>query len=458
MNEFERDFAELPALATQIAHWCVEFQRALPVRPVANLNEAQIPACDLPEEGHGAAAALAAFEQEIAPYLSASAGPRYLGFVTGGATPAGMLADWLVSAIDQNVSGRGDSIASTVESQVLSWLCELFELPDSFAGVLTTGATAANILGMVCGRQFAGLQQGRDIAKDGIGNASLEIFAATPHASTLKALSIAGLGRDSVTWVPCRPDSEAMDVAGLAELLARSTAKGKIVIASAGTVTGNDYDDLPAIAKLCREHSAWLHVDGAFGLFARLSPSRRAWLDGIELADSITCDAHKWLNVPYDCGMFFTRHPDLLQQVCSVAAPYLDVGSALPSFMERGIENSRRFRALPLWMSLQAYGRHGIAELVENNCRQASALAEWIAQSDGYELLTPCKLNVVVFRPKGDDAAVKATLRAINQSGKVFMTPGAWQGKTAIRAAFSNWRTTLADVELACQVLKACAD
>lgn len=453
MNGFERDFAELPDLAAQIARWCVEFQRALPERPVANLNEAQIPACDLPEQGHGAAAALAAFEQEIAPYLSASAGPRYLGFVTGGATPAGMLADWLVAAIDQNVSGRGDSIASTVESQVLSWLCELFELPDSFAGVLTTGATAANILGVVCGRQFAGLQQGRDIAKDGIGNADIEIFAATPHASTLKALSIAGLGRDSVTWVPCLPDSEAMDVTGLADRLARSMAKGKIVIASAGTVTGNDYDDLSAVAKLCREYNAWLHVDGAFGLFARLSPSRRAWLEDIELADSITCDAHKWLNVPYDCGMFFTSHPDLLQQVCSVAAPYLNVGSALPSFMERGIENSRRFRALPLWMSLQAYGRHGVAELVENNCRQAGALAEWIARSDGYELLTPCKLNVVVFRPKGDDAGVKAKLRAINRSGKVFMTPGAWQGKAAIRAAFSNWRTTLADVELVCQVL-----
>jgi glutamate/tyrosine decarboxylase-like PLP-dependent enzyme len=245
-------------------------------------------------------------------------------------------------------------------------------------------------------------------------------------------------------------------VTALALALALNRAPGKIVIASAGTVTGTDFDDLSAVSALCRQHQAWFHVDGAFGLFARLSPSRHDWTLGVELADSITCDGHKWLNVPYDCGLFFTRHPQILQQSCSVAAPYLDIGPGLPAFMDRGIENSRRFRALPLWMSLLAYGRQGYAQLVEDNCSQALALAQWIAQSADYELLAPCRLNVVVFRPRAPGQEVKSCLQRINQSGQVFMTPGQWQGREAIRAAFSNWRTTQDDVRQVCALLETC--
>jgi len=454
MEPFVTDFSALPQLSEHIARWCTQFQQNLAERPVANLDTPLPPNQDLPERGAGTLAAFSAFERGLAPFLSASAGPRYLGFVTGGVTPAAMLADWIVAAIDQNVSSPGDSISSGVELQVLAWLRQLLDLPQDFAGVLTSGATAANLLGVICGRQFAGLQQGRDIAQDGIGDAAIQVFAATPHASALKAMSLAGLGRASTVQIACRADSEAMDTQALAAALAASQALGKIVIASAGTVTGTDFDELRAIAALCRQHQAWLHVDGAFGLFSRLSPARHAWTDGIELADSITCDGHKWLNVPYDCGLFFTRHPQILQQACSVAAPYLDVGGDQISFMDRGIENSRRFRALPLWLSLQAYGRQGFADLVEGNCNQARQLADWIAQSDGYELLHPCQLNVVVFRPKIDSHLIKPRLQQINRSGKVFMTPGAWRGQTAIRAAFSNWRTSEQDVAIVCQVLQ----
>ncbi|MES9965443.1 MAG: pyridoxal-dependent decarboxylase [Candidatus Sedimenticola sp. 20ELBAFRAG] len=453
MNLFEKDLASLNQLAKSAADWCCDFQRDVGGRPVAQLDSPHPPAANLPNLGVGSAAAMERFKQDIAPGLSGSVGPRYLGFVVGGTTPAAMLADWMVSACDQNTALPGDSISCAAELQALDWLRQLFHLPDLFDGVLTTGGTASNILGVLCGRQHAGLQQGIDIARDGLTCADIKFFSATPHASTLKALAIAGLGRNNLTSVACMQDSEAMDTLDLELKLKATKAKGKVVVASAGTVTGTAFDDLRTVAELCRRYDAWLHVDGAFGLFGRLSEDRRPWTDGIELADSIASDAHKWLNVPYDCGIFFTRHPTLLHQVCSVAAPYLDVNSATTSLMDRGIENSRRFRALPVWMSLMAYGREGFKELVEQNCRQAERLALWLEQAAGYKLMTPCNLNVVVFRPRIDDEEIGKWLQALNSTGQVFMTPGIWQGRPAIRAAFSNWRTTDEDVVLICQIL-----
>ena len=454
MNQFDTDKNTLKSLAESVANWCVSFQHELPHRKVAVLNNPRPPVEGLQSQGLGSEAAFSEFVDHISHHLSASAGPRYLGFVTGGTTPAAMLADWITSAIDQNVFLPGDSIATAVEVQTLSWLRELFHLNDDFHGTLTSGATAANILGTLCGRQFAGEQQGIDIANDGLNSAEIEVFSACPHASTLKALSFIGLGRKQITEIPCLPDSEAMDVKALGILLKESHSTGKIVIASAGTVTGTDFDDLNSIAELTKKYNAWLHVDGAFGLFTRLLPNSIALTEGINGADSITTDGHKWLNVPYDCGIFFTRHPKLLSDVCSVAAPYLDINSQLPSYGNMGIENSRRFRALPVWMTLKAYGRDGYRELVENNCQQATLLADWISQSQHYELLYPCQLNVVVFRPRSlHNFTVSDILQKINHGGEVYMTPGKWKGQEAIRAAFCNWQTTNDDVKKVCKVL-----
>jgi glutamate/tyrosine decarboxylase-like PLP-dependent enzyme len=272
------------------------------------------------------------------------------------------------------------------------------------------------------------------------------VFSACAHASSLKSLAMAGLGRDSMMAIACEPGTEKMSSAALQRALAASDSPGKIVLASAGTVTGTDFDDLSAIADLCRQHNAWLHVDAAFGIFSRLVPEKQPWTAGIERADSITCDGHKWLNVPYDSGIFLTPHTQLLERVLTVSSPYLITDSPLPNFMNRAVENSRRFRALPLWFSLQAYGRDGVEEMVVNNCRQAARLADWLADSADYQLLTPCKLNVVVFRP----AKIKNLsqwLKALNATGLVFMTPGRWQGQDAVRAAFSNWSTTAEDVD-----------
>jgi len=459
MSRLTDDFQQLGQLSTHVADWCQRFLQSLPDRKVAILGDPTLTndplGNPLENAGIGASAAFEQFTRNIAPLLSASAGPRYMGFVTGGTTPAAMLADWVVATADQNVSSPGDSISTAVELQVMQWLRSLFHLPEHFEGLLTTGATASNLLGVLCGRQYAGLQQGIDIARQGLAQAQIEVFSATPHASSVKSLSLAGLGREQLTQINCLPGSEAMDVASLKAALEASNNPGKIVLASAGTVTGTDFDDLEAIAALCKTHNAWLHVDGAFGLFSRLLPERRNLSKGIELADSITSDGHKWLNVPYDCGIFYTRHTHLLQQTCSVAAPYLATGVATQSLMDWGIENSRRFRALPVWMSLKAYGRDGYQALVEENCRQATFLADWIEASPDYELLAPCKLNVVIFKPRVDDTEVGRVLQRINESGKVFMTPGVWQGDKGIRAAFSNWRTTQEDMEIICEVLKS---
>jgi len=445
VHPMDTDVSQLATLGQQVERWCLEFLQTLPQRPVAWQGSPTLGG-SLPHRGAGSAAALQRFEAEISRALSASAGPRYLGFVTGGVTPAALLADRLVGCVDQNLATPGDSIASAVEQQALAWLRQLLTLPDAFAGVLTTGATSANLLGLLCGRQAAGQQQGLDIAADGLAGAPIRLYAATPHASTLKSAALAGLGRNALVNVACQAGSEAMDVDDLARLLARDRGIGQIVVASVGTVTGTDFDDLPAIAALCRRHGAWLHADGAFGLFARLLEDRRHWADGIELADSITTDCHKWLNVPYDCGVFLTRHPALLRQTCAVAAPYLAIDAELPAAMELGIENSRRFRALPVWLSLLAYGRQGFAELVARNCDQAEALARWIDASPHYRLLTPCRLNVVVFAPQR--GAVSDYLQRLNARGRVFMAPGQWQGQPAIRAAFSNWRTHAEDLAI----------
>jgi glutamate/tyrosine decarboxylase-like PLP-dependent enzyme len=393
--------------------------------------------------------------ENIQPNLSASNGGRYWGFVTGGANPVATFADWLVTTFNQNLSKGGDSIASSIEQQTLAWLCELFELPISFKGVFTTGATAANLLAAFTARQYAGNQQNIDVAKNGLKYLDVSIFSATPHASMIKSLGMAGLGQDSWQKIACNNNSEAMDVNDLGKALLNSQSKSNIVIASAATVTGTDYDDLVEIAQLCKKHNAWLHVDAAFGIFERLLAGEKGKTQGIELADSITLDCHKWLNVPYDCGVFLTQHQDLLKNACHVDAPYLASDSQDIAFMSLGIENSRRFRAFPVWATLMAYGKDGIKNQIKRNVAQAQKLAEWIGESPDYILVKPCQLNVILFKPDQENLGFTSQecMDKLNKSGQVFLTAGSWQGESIIRAALSNWSTTNDDINLVIKTL-----
>ena len=218
------------------------------------------------------------------------------------------------------------------------------------------------------------------------------------------------------------------------------------------------FEDIEAIADQCAAHGAWLHVDGAFGLFARCSPAFAGLADGVARADSITTDCHKWLNVPYDCGLFLVRHLDLLEDAMRLTAAYLETDDPAPSYINRGIESSQRFRALPVWMSLKAYGRGGVRGIVERSCRLAAELGARIEALDGYELLAPVRLNIVLFRSTfGDDAASNANqkqvMEAVNATGKVFLTPGRMNGKHGMRAAFSNWMTDDGDIDLVVEAL-----
>lgn len=472
MTAMRKDHENLGALLQNVRDIATTFHEGLADRPVTrDLSAAGELSDALPDSGEGGAAALERFSREIEPHLSASVGPRYLAFVTGGATPAAIAGDWLAAACDNSASMAAGSIANRVTRQTLDWMLELFDLPgrDSdagFDGCFTSGATASNLLGVLSAREWCGRMLGIDVAANGaMALPAIPVLSACPHASMIKALSIAGFGRECVIPVDRVPGTEAMDPAALERALgglgARPNGGPKIVIASAGTVTGTDFDDLNAIADICAANNAWLHVDGAFGIFVRCMPAtpehdRAKWANGLERVDSITGDSHKWLNVPYDSGFFFTRHLDLLERVCSLGAAYLVTGEADPAYMLRGIESSQRFRALPAWMTLAAYGREGVREVVENNCAQATRLGAWIDANTDWSLLKPVNLNVIVFRSvRANDQ--KAALDALNATGKVYASPGAWDGQPGIRICFSNWITQDADVAIVEEALEAAA-
>lgn len=410
----------------------------------------------LPEEGLGARGALAVFRGKYEDGLAASPGPRYLGFVTGGTTPAALAGDWLVAAYDQNVGSDGDSLATTVEHETLGLLRALFGLPEAFEGAFVSGATMANFVALATARQWAAQRLGIDVSEQGLWQMPpVPVLGGSPHASVTKALAMLGMGRQVVEQIAHLPGRIAVDPQALRERLAALEGTPAIVVASAGEVNTGDFDNLEELAALCREYGAWLHVDGAFGLFAACDPSRVHLLRGLELADSITADGHKWLNVPYDSGFVFTRHLALHQQVFKVSAAYLGDSSDLS---HRTPENSRRFRALPAWMTLMAYGRAGYREIVTRCCDLARQMAQGLERLPGFELLAPVRLNIVCFALRGADSARRdRLLEALKADGRVLLTPTFFAGQPAIRAAFSNWSTSTEDIPLLLSALEECA-
>ncbi|HLL79014.1 MAG TPA: pyridoxal-dependent decarboxylase [Ktedonobacteraceae bacterium] len=437
----------------------LQFLDSLPTRPAGRTPARPAPPAHdvLPEEGIGALAALAAFRDKYEEWLSGSPGPRYFGFVTGGSTPAALAGDWLVSAYDQNVVSSDDSIATAVEHEALAMLRSLFGIPDSFEGAFVTGATQANFVALATARQWAAERLGIDVSEQGLWNVPpIPVLGGSPHASILKALSMLGMGRHAVEQLPHLPGTLAVDPAALERRLAAQNGAPAIVVASAGEVNTGDFDDLTALGALCRTYGAWLHVDGAFGLFAACDPAHAHLLRGLEAADSIIADGHKWLNVPYDCGFVFTRHLALHQQVFKFRAAYLGDGIDLS---HRTPEDSRRFRALPAWMTLMAYGRDGYREMVARCCSLARQLGQGIETSPSFELLAPVRLNIVCFALRGADAARRDRfLTALKDGGRAFLTPTTFAGKPAIRAALSNWSTGERDITITLEALEECAN
>ncbi|MFF8407012.1 pyridoxal phosphate-dependent decarboxylase family protein [Streptomyces sp. NPDC015684] len=454
------DLSRLPELLQDARDFAARELTGLTERPVASAGRAPGRA-PLPAEGAGAEAALTRFAERWAPGFSGSAGPRYLGFVTGGATPASVAGDWLTSALDQNLSGAGGSWAAELERETVDWLRDLFGLGDAHGGAFVTGATMSNTVGLAIAREWLGERLGVDVSRQGAAALGpVDVYSGSPHSSITKAMSVLGIGRDRLRPVPLLPGGrEAVDVGALEAALAGRDGRPAIVVANAGIVNTVDFDDLRAIAALKERYGFWLHVDAAFGAFAALSPEHAALVDGLDAADSVCVDLHKWLNVPYDAAVQFTRRPDLQVAVFHNASPYLGLPTGEPDFLHLTPENSRRLRALPAWFSLVAYGRAGHREIVERNVALARRLGAGIDALPGLRLLAPVRLNVVCFTLAGDPSQerVDTLARAVAASGEAYVTPTVYDGVPGLRAAFSNWRTTQADTDRVLEALAAAA-
>ncbi|MEV0176303.1 pyridoxal-dependent decarboxylase [Streptomyces sp. NPDC050803] len=443
------DLSRLPELLRSAYDFAVGELAGLDDRPVVRLDPA--PGDEgLPGEGAGAQGALERFAERWAPGFSGSAGPRYLGFVTGGTTPAALAGDWMTAAYDQNVINATDSWATALERQTVAWLRELFGLSEAHSGAFVTGATASNTVGLAVAREWLGERAGVSVARDGVAALGpVDVLSGSAHSTVRKALAVLGIGRERLRAVPLLPGNrEAVDVDRLADALAALKGRPAIVVANAGTVNTVDYDDLRAVAALKETYDFWLHVDAAFGAFAALSPTYAHLVDGLDAADSVCVDLHKWLNVPYDAAVQFTRRQDLQVNVFHNASPYIGLPTGNPDFLHLTPESSRRLRALPAWFSLVAYGRAGHREIVERNVALARDLGDRIAALDGLRLLAPVRLNVVCFTLAEEPTRerVEALARAVAASGEAYLTPTVYAGVPALRAAFSNWRTTEADV------------
>jgi glutamate/tyrosine decarboxylase-like PLP-dependent enzyme len=401
----------------------------------------------LPEDGVGAAATL---EQLVAAadVATRSSGPRFFHFVTGGTTPAALGADWLTSLLDQNsFSAVSSPYGTHLEDVAIRWLLDLFELPADWSGVLTTGATMANFVGLASARRWWAERHGVDLDAQGFaGLPVVPVFSSEyVHASAQKALAMLGIGRDSVQVV-------AAD--GLERALGDLDGAPAIVIGNAGDVNTGDFDPIDRLAELAEEHGAWLHVDGAFGLFARVTPQTAGLGAGIERAHSVIADGHKWLNVPYDCGFAFVRDGGYLRPPFQLTAAYL------PADERPSPEASRRARSLAVWATLRAYGRSGYRAMVERHLELARHLSDRVDAEPELERLAETKLNIVCFRfrPEGLSAEELDELNLalgqdVLEDGRVFFGTTRYRGKVAFRPAIVNWRTEERDVDLIVEVL-----
>lgn len=460
MNKYlKNDLDNIDCLLGKVKNNASEFLKDLDRIATFPENSKDYEPTKLNKEGLGGEKALEEFMQRFYKGIVSSAGSKYFGFVTGGSTPAALMGDWLVSTFDQNATGRDNSSASKIEEEAINLLKELFGLPQIYSGTFVTGATMANFVSLAIGRQWVASELGFNISEKGMYSIPpIKIISSAPHSSILKALSMLGMGRDNMHYIPSMEGREAIDIEALEDYLKEINGEPCIVVANAGTVNTVDFDDIKQIGELKKKYNFFLHVDGAFGGFAACSPKYKMLVEGMDAADSITIDAHKWLNVPYDSAMQFTRHPKLQLQVFQNNAVYLGELSENPDFVHLTPENSRRLRALPAWFTLKAYGKDGYEELVERNCTLAELLSKKIEESKNFKLLSVTRLNVVCFTINiGESNAtleqIQQFLKLVNEDGRAFFTQTIYKGMPGIRAAVSNWRTEEKDIETAWEVL-----
>ncbi|MCY1140889.1 pyridoxal-dependent decarboxylase [Actinoplanes sp. Pm04-4] len=393
---------------------------------------------------------------------TASAGPRFFHFVTGGVTPAALAADWTAALLDQNAFSKISSpFAHEVEAVALGWLKELFGLPASWGGALVGSATFANFTSLGCATHWWGFQHGVDTAEDGLAELPRMpvLSSGYVHASARKALQMLGHGRNSVT-VCARDGVGRVDLGVMRRHLDSLKGAPAVIIANAGEVNAGDFDPVGELADLAREFGCWLHVDGAFGLFARLSPRTSHLVAGVDRADSIAADAHKWLNVPYESGFAFVKDQARLGAAFGMpGAAYLPgPGDPAGGYALYGPESSRRARSLPIFATLAAYGKRGHRDMVERHLDLAQQLAARVDAAPELERLADVQLCIVCFRavPTGVadlDDFNRRLGAALLADGRVYAGTTVYDGKVALRPAIVNWRTTEADIDVFADVV-----
>lgn len=390
------------------------------------------------------------FMHDILPYAVGNAHPGFMGWVHGGGTPVGMLAEMLSAGLNANLGGR-DHMPVELERQMVRWVRDLFDFPAEASGLFVSGTSMANLLGLLVARQSV-LPA---VRTQGIEHARLVAYTSScAHVSLKQAMEIAGLGNDNLRQIPIDADFR-MDVTALRNAIAADRAAGLtpfFIAGTAGTVNTGAIDDLNALADLAADEKLWLHVDGAFGALAKLSPELAPLLSGIERADSLAFDFHKWGQVPYDAGFILVRDGRLHLDTFAAPAAYLQreargMAANSPWPCDYGPELSRSFRALKTWFTLRSYGAGKIGASVAHTCEVARHLRDRIAAEPTLELMAPVALNIVCFRYRADDALNQRILVAVQESGIAAPSSTHLNGRFAIRAAIVNHRTTASDVD-----------
>lgn len=406
----------------------------------------------LPEEPGDPAATLALLDEAGSPATVASTGGRYFGFVIGGSFPVAVAANWLATVWDQNAALPVMSpVAARLHEVVTGWLTGLFGLPAGTAAVFVTGSAMANTAAVTAARDQQLARIGWDVQANGLFGAPelTVVVGESAHATLVRALGVAGLGRERVIRVPAddqgrmRADRLPADVTGPA-----------LICAQAGEVNTGAFDPFPEIVAWARQRDAWVHVDGAFGLWALADASRAYLTRGLADADSWAVDGHKWLNVPYDCGVCLVRRPGDLRRSFATVAGYLppDVGFEASNHTP---QSSQRARQVEVWAVLRTLGRQGVADLVVRACNHAQTMAAGLRKA-GLEVVNEVVLNQVLVRA-GTDELTTALVNAVQQDGTCWCGPTLWKGRPAMRISISGWATSDEDIEKSAQTISAAA-
>jgi glutamate/tyrosine decarboxylase-like PLP-dependent enzyme len=413
----------------------------------------------LPEDPVEPSDVIAELAKNADPGLVATSGPRFFGFVIGGSVPASLAADLLTSGWDQNAGLVAAGPAEAAVEEVTGvWLADLLALPQDVSFAFVTGGMMANFTGLSVARHHVLGAAGWDVEADGlIGAPPITVVVGEDrHVTVDAALRYLGLGANRSVLVPCDGEGR-MDLKGLRGALA--DADGPVIVgASAGNVNTGSFDPLREVCEVTHEHNGWVHVDGAFGLWAAAAKERHHLLDGHELADSWATDAHKWLNVPYDSGLVFTAHPESHRDAMGQRASYLvkEKDGGARDQLDYSPEFSRRGRGFPVYAAIRSLGRSGIAEMIERCCRLATRFETTLDAQPGVEIVNDVVLNQVLVRFEDDDATTSEVIRRVQEDGTCWLGGATWKGRAVMRISLSNWSTTEEDVDRSAAAILRC--